>query len=163
MPGLTRSRAALITLLMLVAAPASAADGSKCAPTGLALWGDGEHDDTVALNAWFRGDNVVWAESGRRVGAEIGGLRAGTHIFRLSGPVYIPSGTGRRIEHFEFIWPRRQEQISAAAILTGLDPAKPPVAIDLKKIGSRPGEGIPFKTPTPKPVKRDAATDCLVS
>jgi hypothetical protein len=160
--GLIRIAATIVAAGALAAPPALAA-GSTCAQTALALWGDGEHDDTAALNAWFRGDNVVWAETGRRVGSEIGGAGTGSHIFRLTGPVYIPSGTGRRIEHFEFVWPQHNERVSAAAILAGRDPAKPPVAIDLKKIGSRPGEGVPFKTATPKPENRDAGSDCLVS
>jgi hypothetical protein len=159
----TRCAAVIVALILLCGAPAWAGDGSKCAPNGLVLWGDGLHDDTVALNAWFRGDGVVWAQTGARVGPEIGGDGTGPYIFRLTGPVYIPSGTGRRIERFAFVWPQRKERVSAAAILTGLDPAKPPVAIDLKKTGSQPGEGVPFKASTPKPENRSNGTDCLVS
>lgn len=167
MPERTHIIAAIVTFIVLAAAPAVAGGGSKCARTALALWGDGVHDDTAALNAWFRGDNVVWAQTGRpvgpEIGSEIGGAGTDTRIFRLTGPVYIPSGTGRRIDRFEFVWPRRKEQVSAAAIMAGLDPAKPPVAIDLRKIGSRPGEGVPFKAPDAKPENRESGTDCLVS
>ncbi len=128
----------------------------KCAVTGPVLWGDGEHDDTAALNAWFRGDRVVWARTGRPVGPQIGGSQSGEaglggRVFRLTGPVYIPSGTGRRIEQFEFVWPQRRERVSGGTIMAGADPAKPPVATNLVKIGTRPGEGVPFKTPDPKP------------
>jgi hypothetical protein len=33
--------------------------------------GDGEHDDTAALNAWFRGETVIWGQTHQPVGAEI--------------------------------------------------------------------------------------------
>lgn len=170
---MTRILAAFVAIALSAAsvwaaAPAGAADTSKCTVAGPVLWGDGEHDDTAALNAWFRGDSVVWAQTGRPVGSQIGGSKggeaeSGARVFRLSGPVYIPSGTGRRIEQFEFVWPQRRERVSGGTILAGPDPAKPPVAIDLRKIGSRPGEGVPFKTPDAKPVNRDAGTNCLVS
>ncbi|HZU89647.1 MAG TPA: hypothetical protein VE993_10370, partial [Stellaceae bacterium] len=69
--------AALVLALFAGLVPAPAAPDS-CRPTPLALWGDGRHDDTAALNAWFRGDKVVWADSGRPVGPEIAG-----HTFKL--------------------------------------------------------------------------------
>ena len=174
---MTRMLGAIVAIV-LSATPVWAGDGAKCAATALALWGDGAHDDTAALNAWFRGDNVVWAQTGRPVGAEIGGAQiggaqiggsrdgraeTGERIFRLTGRLYIPSGTGRRIAQFEFVWPQRNERVSGGTIVAGLDPAKPPVATDLRKIGTRPGEGVPFQTADPKPDNRDAATSCLVS
>jgi hypothetical protein len=171
-PEMTRILAAVVAIALSAAppwaAPAWAADESKCAVTGPVLWGDGEHDDTAALNAWFRGDRVVWARTGRPVGPQIGGSQSGEaglggRVFRLTGPVYIPSGTGRRIEQFEFVWPQRRERVSGGTIMAGADPAKPPVAANLVKIGTRPGEGVPFKTPDPKPGERDAGTNCLVS
>ncbi len=169
---MTRIFAALVALA-LVAEPAWAGEGSKCGVAGPVLWGDGAHDDTAALNAWFRGDRVVWAQTGRPVGSEIGGSQSGVpqnggvelggRVFRLTGPVYIPSGTGRRIEQFAFVWPQRRERVSGGTIVAGADPAKPPVATDLRKTGSRPGEGVPFKTPDPRPDNRDAGSSCLVS
>lgn len=164
---MTRIPAALVALA-LVAGPAWAGEGSKCGVAGPVLWGDGAHDDTAALNAWFRGDRVVWAQTGRPVGSEIGGsqnggVELGERVFRLTGPVYIPSGTGRRIEQFAFVWPQRRERVSGGTIVAGADPAKPPVATDLRKIGSRRGEGVPFKTPDPRPDNRDAGSSCLVS
>ncbi|MGH7031676.1 MAG: hypothetical protein ACREEZ_14765 [Stellaceae bacterium] len=164
---MTRILAAIVAI-MLSATPVWAGAGAKCAARALALWGDGAHDDTAALNAWFRGDNVVWAQTGRPVGARIGGSRdgrveTGERTFRLTGRLYIPSGTGRRIAQFEFVWPQRGERVSGGAIVAGLDPAKPPVATDLRKIGTRPGEGVPFQTADPKPDNRDAATSCLIS
>ncbi|HEY3910913.1 MAG TPA: hypothetical protein VGM07_13625 [Stellaceae bacterium] len=159
---MTRMLAAIVALLVS-AAPVWAGAGSKCAATVLALWGDGRHDDTAALNAWFRGDNVVWAQSGRSIGSQIGGGAAGDRVFRLSGRIYIPSGTGRRIAQFEFVWPRRRERVSGGTIVAGLDPAKPPGATNLREIGAGPGEGVPFPTADPKPDNRAAATACLVS
>jgi hypothetical protein len=155
--------AACLVAAMPALSPAWAAEGSKCAAAPLALWGDGRHNDTAALNAWFRGDNVVWAQNGRAVGSEIDGSPTGDRVFRLVGPIYIPSGTGRRIERFQLIWPERKERVSGGTIVAGLDPAKPPVATNLTKIGSRPDEGVPFETPDPKPGHRDIGTDCLVS
>jgi hypothetical protein len=64
---LGRKRLVAVSLLFLAFAgpPAPAADKPDCEVAGLALWGDGKHDDTRALNAWFRGDRVVWAQTGR--------------------------------------------------------------------------------------------------
>ncbi|MGH7046441.1 MAG: hypothetical protein ACREE2_08635 [Stellaceae bacterium] len=159
---MTRILAALL-LILLGVMPAGAAPAGKCAVTTLALWGDGAHDDTAALNAWFRGDVVVWAQTGHPVGTEIGASGPGKHIFRLSGPIYIPSGTGRRIAGFEFLWPARSERVSGGTIVAGRDPAKPPVASDLVKIGSHPGEGVPFATPDAKPDNPATGGSCLVS
>src|SRR3954471_8007269 len=72
-----RMRAFLISFIVAClgafAGPASATaeEQSKCAAGPHLLWGDGEHDDTAALNAWFRGETVVWAQSHEPVGAEI--------------------------------------------------------------------------------------------
>jgi hypothetical protein len=142
---------------LLAAPPAVAADGSKCAGERFVLWGDGWHDDTAALNAWFRGDAVVWGESGRSVGPQIA-----DHVFRLSAPVYIPSGKGRTIAHFRFVWPERRELVAGGTIASGGDPDRPPVATGLTKVGAGPGEGVPYPSKTPKPADPDR-TDCLVS
>ena len=130
---------AVLVALALVAEPAWAGEGSKCGVAGAVLWGDGAHDDTAALNAWFRGDRVVWGQTGRPVGSEIGGFQSGGpqnggsqngavtnggRVFRLTGPVYIPSGTGRRIEQFAFVWPQRRERVSGGTIVAGADPCE---------------------------------------
>ncbi len=154
---------AAIVAILLSAAPVWAGEATKCPASALALWGDGEHDDTAALNAWFRGDNVVWAQTGRPVGAQIDGAKIGDRVFRLSGRLYIPSGTGRRITQFEFEWPQRNERISGGAITAGSDLKKPPIATGLRKIGASPGEGVPFQTADPKPDNDNTGAGCLVS
>jgi hypothetical protein len=149
--------AALFLTAVAASSPAEAADTSKCAGKLFVLWGDGRHDDTVALNAWFRGDPVVWGATGRTVGAQIS-----DHVFRLSSPVYIHSGTGRSIAHFQFVWPERKELVAGGTITAGGDPNGPPVATGLTKIGAGPGEGVPYPSHTPKPADPDR-TGCLVS
>jgi hypothetical protein len=141
-----------------VLSPASAADGSKCGAKLFVLWGDGRHDDTAALNAWFRGDAVIWGATGRNVGPQIEG-----RSFRLSAPVYISSGTGRSIAQFQFVWPARRELVSGGTIVTGADPNRAPVATGLAKIGAGPNEGVPFPSDTPKPAAHDDRSGCLVS
>jgi len=138
--------------------PAWAADSSKCGDKLFVLWGDGKHDDTAALNAWFRGGAVLWGQTGRSVGSQIT-----DHVFRLSSAIYIPSGAGRRIEHFQFVWPERKELVSGGMIVAGLDPKQPPVATGLTKIGAGPNEGVPFPSAAVKPPADDDRTDCLVS
>ncbi|MGA8382994.1 MAG: hypothetical protein WB710_17855, partial [Stellaceae bacterium] len=100
---------AWLLAVLIAAAPAAAfaaaAPGSKCVMTPQVLWGDGAHDDTAALNAWFRGGRVVWGQTDGPVGSLIVG-----HVFRLKGAVLIPSGTGRSIERFELYWPERRER-----------------------------------------------------
>lgn len=124
-----------------------------------ALWGDGRHDDTKALNAWFRGDKVVWAQTGENIGDEISG-----HVFKLSAAVYISSGSGRRLDHFELIWPTRGERVTGGTILAGRDRNTPPVATGISKTGGDPGEGLPFDDPDQKPQTAEpAAANCLVS
>jgi hypothetical protein len=156
--GVAMVRLAIYALLAVVMAlPGVAADNSKCNAKLFVLWGDGKHDDTTALNAWFRGGLAVWGESGRSVGSQIAG-----HVFRLSAPVYISSGTGRTIEHFRFVWPARGELVSGGTITSGQDPDQPPVATGLTKIGAGPNEGVPYPSKTPKPAAPDT-TGCLVS
>lgn len=122
------------------------------------LWGDGAHDDTAALNAWFRGGRVVWGQTGGPVGSLIVG-----HVFRLKGAVFIPSGTGRSIEGFELYWPERRERVSGGSIRAGSDPDKPPIATGIVKIGAGPDEGVAFPGPDLPPADAHAGTDCLVS
>src|SRR5689334_8877796 len=94
--------AALIAALVALS-PAMAEERSKCADAPPVLWGDGEHDDTAALNAWFRGEKVIWAQSHETVGAEIA-----DRTFLLSSVVYISSGSGRKLERFRMFWPQRE-------------------------------------------------------
>lgn len=153
-------RVALLLLIAVLAAapPCRAAEDGKCGSRLYVLWGDGKHDDTQALNAWFRGDAVVWGDSGRTVGAQIAG-----RVFLLSSAIYISSGSDRRIEHFEFFWPQRQERVSGGTIVASPDPNQPPVATDLTKIGSGPNEGVPYHSPPPPPTRNADRTGCLVS
>jgi hypothetical protein len=150
--------AACVLVALITAASASAAEKSKCTMTPQVLWGDGAHNDTAALNGWFSGDPVIWAQTGEAVGSQIVG-----HVFRLKGAVFIPSGTGRSLERFELVWPERRERVSGGSIRAGNDPDKPPVAIGIVKIGAGPNEGIPFPGPDPHPADRRGGTDCLVS
>ena len=143
---------------MLALPPALAADHAHCSAKLFVLWGDGSHDDTTALNAWFRGDPVVWGGTGRSIGPQISG-----HVFRLSAPIYISSGTGRRIDGFQLVWPERKERVSGGTIVAGTDPNEAPVATGLTKIGAGPNEGVPFPSPTPKPANSGTETGCLVS
>jgi hypothetical protein len=123
------------------------------------LWGDGEHDDTAALNAWFRGDPVLWGETGQRVASAIAGYR-----FRLSAAIYIPSGTGRRLADFAMIWPKRGERMTGGTILSGDDPNRPPVTSGIARTGGDTGEGVPFAGPDPQPKTRpETAASCLIS
>ncbi len=150
--------AAALFASMLLAVPAWAGDGSKCPVASLVLWGDGRHDDTRALNAWFRGDPVIWAQTGQPAGPQIA-----DRSFLMTSAVYVPSGTGRRLERFRMIWPARKEVVSGGTIVAGNDADKPPLAIGITKTGAGPDEGVPFPAPKPQPADRDSRTDCLIS
>src|SRR5207237_5962106 len=91
---------------VIALSPATAEEQSKCDAAPPALWGDGEHDDTAALNAWFRGETVIWAQTHEPVGAAIA-----DRTFLLSSVVYIASGTGRRLERFRLLWLWRDETV----------------------------------------------------
>jgi hypothetical protein len=138
--------------------PADADEQSKCAAAPHLLWGDGEHDDTAALNAWFRGETVIWAATHEAVGAEIADRE-----FLLSSAVYISSGTGRKLERFRMVWPERKETVSGGTILSGDDPDKPPVAEGITAIGADPDEGVPYKTPDLEPRDHGIPRHCLTS
>ena len=140
-------RFAALLSLTLTAAPAAAEPPPHCTP--LPLWADGRHDDTLALNAWLRGDPVHWADTGKAVGAEIDGGR-----FLLSAPIYVESGTGRRLVHFSMVWPRTGEHMTGGTIAAGDDPDAAPQVSGVSKSGGDPGEGKPFDdhaTGAPKP------------
>jgi len=150
---------AAAVLAMFVALSAATADEpSKCAAAPHLLWGDGEHDDTAALNAWFQGETVIWAQTHDAVGEEIA-----DRTFLLSSAIYISSGTGRKLERFRMVWPERKETVSGGAIVAGNDPDQPPVADGITKIGADPDEGIPYETPDPEPREHGIPKHCLTS
>lgn len=152
------SLAASLVAAHLALSPAAAGEKSECAAAPPALWGDGEHDDTAALNAWFRGEAVIWAQTHEEVAAEIA-----DRTFRLSSVVYISSGTGRRLERFRMVWPERGETVSGGTIAAGDDPDDPPVAEGITKIGADPDEGVPYRTPDPEPREHGIPKHCLTS
>jgi hypothetical protein len=126
------------------AAPAQAAQPQHCVRADIILWGDGKHDDTAALNAWFRGAAAIWAATGEPVGGAIEG-----HSFRLIGAVYATAGSARRLEDFRMLWPERGESVSGGTILTGSDPNAAPVSSGVTIVGGDSGEGKPFDAPDP--------------
>ena len=150
---------AAAVLAMLVALSAAiAGEPSKWAAAPHLLWGDGEHDDTAALNAWFQGETVIWAQTRDAVGEEIA-----DRTFLLSSAIYISSGTGRKLVRFRMVWPERKETVSGGAIVAGNDPDQPPVADGITKIGADPDEGVPYETPDPEPREHGIPKHCLTS
>jgi len=150
--------AAALLAALAALTPAKAEEQSKCAASPHLLWGDGEHDDTAALNAWFRGETVTWAQTHEKVGAEIA-----DRTFLLSSVVYISSGTGRTLERFRMVWPERQETVSGGTIRSGDDPDKPPVAEGVTTIGAGPDEGVPYEGPDIEPLDHGVPRHCLTS
>jgi hypothetical protein len=150
--------AAAFLAALLVLAPAKAEEQPKCRAAPHLLWGDGEHDDTAALNAWFRGETVIWAQTHEEVGAEIA-----DRTFLLSSVVYISSGTSRTLERFRMIWPERQETVSGGTIRSGDDPDKPPVAEGVTTVGAGPDEGVPYEGPDIEPLDHGIPRHCLTS
>jgi hypothetical protein len=160
MTGVRRSAwSAAIALLALIALPSVLQAGDPdCAAAPRVLWGDGEHDDTAALNAWFRGEAVIWAQTYEPVGDEIADRR-----FLLSSTVYVAGGTGRRLEHFRMIWPWRSEVVSGGTITTGNDPDAEPRTDGITMVGADSDEGVPYKAPDPEPVDHGIPKHCLTS
>jgi hypothetical protein len=148
----------LFAVLLATAAAKGEEEQSKCAAAPHLLWGDGEHDDTAALNAWFRGERVIWAQTHEEVGGEIA-----DHTFLLSSVVYISSGTGRKLAHFRMVWPERRETVSGGTILSGDDPDKAPVAEGVTTVNADPDEGVPYHTPDPEPLDHGTPRHCLTS
>jgi hypothetical protein len=155
--SITRIAAVLFALVLVVSA-AQAEDKSDCAAAPRVLWGDGEHDDTAALNAWFRGETVTWADTHEPVDAEIA-----DRTFLLNSAVYISSGTGRKLERFRMIWPERNETVSGGTILAGKDPDQPPVAHGITMIGADPDEGVPYETPDLETREHGIPKHCFTS
>ena len=152
------ARAALLLLVVVAVPPALAEERSDCAAAPAVLWGDGEHDDTAALNAWFRGDKVVWADTREPVGAEIA-----DRTFLLSSTVYVSGGTGLQLKHFRMIWPWRNEVVSGGTITTGNDPDAEPRTEGITMVGADPDEGVPYKGPDIEPLDHGIPTHCLTS
>ena len=138
--------------------PAGAAEPQHCVRIEIVRWGDGRRDDTHALNAWLRGEDAIWADSGAPVGARIAG-----RIFRLSAAIYVRAGTGRTLEDFRLLWPERGETVSGGAIHAGGDPDQAPAMTAVDIVGGDPGEGKPFDLPDPVPARRDNLESCATS
>jgi hypothetical protein len=143
---------------VLCGIPAQAAEQQHCVPADIVLWGDGQHDDSKALNAWFAGGAAVWAESGAPVGASIAG-----RSFRLSAAVYVAGGTGRRLDDFHMLWPERGETVSGGSIVSGDDSTKAPIVSGVKISGGDPGEGAPFEAPDAAPAGQGDQASCAIS
>jgi hypothetical protein len=150
--------AVFLAVLMAVVSPAVAEDQSKCSAAPPVLWGDGEHDDTEALNAWFRGENVVWAQTHEAIGSEIA-----DHSFLLSSTVYIHGGTGRKMERFRMVWPWRDEVVTGGRIAAGDDPEAEPVADGISTVNADPDEGVPYDGPKLEPHEHGIPKHCLTS
>ncbi len=150
--------AAAVLAMFVALSAAISEEPSKCVAAPHLLWGDGEHDDTAALNAWFQGETVIWARTHDAVGEEIA-----DRTFLLSSAVYISSGTGRKLERFRMVWPERKETVSGGVIVAGNDPDQPPVADGITKIGADPDEGVPYETPDPEPREHGIPKHCLTS
>jgi hypothetical protein len=145
-------------LAAIAISTADAAESQHCAPAEIVLWGDGRHDDTAALNAWWHGAEAVWADSGAAVGAVIAG-----RSFRLSAAIYVPGGSGRRLDNFHLLWPERGEVVAGGTIAAGTDPDSAPLLSGVNIQGGDPGEGKPLDLPDPVPALPNTATSCATS
>jgi hypothetical protein len=150
--------AVLLAVLIAAALPAAAEDQPKCSAAPPVLWGDGEHDDTAALNAWFRGETVLWAQTHEAVGSEIADRN-----FLLSSTVYIHGGTGRKMERFRMVWPWRDEIVTGGTIAAGDDPDGEPVADGIATVNADPDEGVPYDGPKLEPHEHGIPKHCLTS
>jgi hypothetical protein len=153
-----RNAAAVLLALLIALSPAFAGEPPDCAVAPPVLWGDGEHDDTAALNAWLRGETVIWAQSHETVGSVIADRQ-----FRLSSTVYVHGGTDRKIERFQMFWPHRNEVVTGGTILTGSDPAGQPVVDGITKVNADPDEGVPYDGPKLEPHEHGIPKHCLTS
>jgi hypothetical protein len=154
-------RRGVLVLAILAAVaplPAHGAESQHCVRPEIVLWGDGRHDDSAALNAWLRGADAIWADSGEPVGASIAG-----RSFRLSAAVYVTGGTGRRLENFRMLWPERGEIVAGGSILAGTDPDAAPILTGVTIEGGDPGEGVPFEAPDLTPIDRGGEVSCGIS
>jgi hypothetical protein len=150
--------AVFLAVLIATVSPAGAEDQSKCSAAPPVLWGDGEHDDTAALNAWFRGETVLWAQTHEAVSSEIA-----DRSFLLSSTVYIHGGTGRKMERFRMVWPWRDEVVTGGTIAAGNDPDGEPVADGITTVNADPDEGVPYDGPKLEPHEHGVPKHCLTS
>ena len=157
-PRIQLAAGALLPLLTMFSLTTANAEEHRCVRTQNILWGDGRHDDTVALNAWLKGEDAVWADSGRSVGPAIAG-----HTFRLSSAIYVIGGTGRRLSDFRLVFPERGEVVTGGTVRAGGDPDKPPISAGITITGGDSGEGVPFDAPEPKPVRAEDKAACPIS
>jgi hypothetical protein len=141
---------------MFLAGASAAAAPQHCVRAEVILWGDGKHDDTVALNVWLRGGEAIWADTGKAVGPTIAGRK-----FRLSDAIYVTAGSGRVMRDFRLIWPERGEIVSGGTIASGNNPDKSPVSSGIKIVGGDSGEGVPFEAPAAS--ETDPRASCAIS
>jgi len=153
-----RIAAPLLLATLVAVSPVVAEELPGCAAAPPVLWGDGEHDDTAALNTWFRGETVVWAKTHEKVGSVIADRR-----FLLSSTIYVHGGTDRRLERFRMFWPHRDEIVSGGTILTGSDPKEPPTVDDITKVNADPDEGVPYDGSALEPHENDIPRRCMTS
>ena len=145
-------------MLVALAPSLVRAQPQHCERADIMLWGDGKHDDSAALNAWLRGEEAIWAQSGMPVGAAII-----AHSFRLSAAIYVPGGTGRKLDDFRLLWPERGETVSGGTILAGTDSGKAPIVSGVAIVGGDAGEGKPFEAPDPAPADPEDQASCATS
>ena len=150
--------AALVAVMAYAAGLPAHAASQDCIRVPVVLWGDGRHDDTAALNAWLRGRDAIWADSGTPVGAAISG-----RSFRLSSAIYVHAGTGRILRNFRMDWPERGEVVTGGTIEAGHDPDAPPLQSGVMIVGGDPGEGVPFETPDEEVGQASRDASCAIS
>jgi hypothetical protein len=150
--------AALLAMAACVAVLPAGAATQDCVRIPVVLWGDGRHDDTGALNAWLRGQDAIWADSGSSVGAAISGRR-----FRLSSAIYVQAGTSRILSDFRMEWPERREIVTGGTIVAGHDPDAAPLQSGVTITGGDPGEGVPFDVPDREPEQARRGASCATS
>jgi len=147
-----------LALCLLTPSLAPAGEKQHCVRTDIVLWGDGRHDDTGALNAWLRGHDAIWADTGTPVGAVISDRR-----FRLSSAIYVDAGTGRILRDFRLEWPERGEVVTGGTIAAGHDAGAAPVQTGITIAGGDPGEGVPFDAPDHEPGEAIRDASCAIS
>jgi hypothetical protein len=155
--ALTARVVSVFLLAAIIASPAMA-DEQRCVRSQNILWGDDRHDDTVALNAWLRGEDAVWGDTGRSVGTAIAG-----HTFRLSSAIYVIGGTGRSLSDFRLLFPERGEVVTGGTVRAGSDASQPPLSAGVTIAGGDSGEGVPFDAPDPKPIRAEDKAACPIS
>ena len=137
--------------------PADAAP-QDCARVPVVLWGDGSRDDTAALNAWLRGHDAIWGDTGTPVGAVIK-----SRLFRLSSAIYVHAGTGRILRDFRMEWPEHGQVVTGGTIEAGDDPDAPPLQSRVTITGGGPGDGVPFEIPDEEAGQARSDASCAIS